>query len=45
MLVMNIDVELKHLARERDALLESKWKIFSENQNLEATISRFKIPN
>jgi hypothetical protein len=45
MLVTNIDVEFNHLAREHDALLERKWNFFSENQNLEAIISQFRIAN
>ncbi len=45
MLVTNIDMEFRHLAREHDALLESKWKLMDENQDLEAIISRFRIVN
>jgi hypothetical protein len=38
-------MDFRHLAREHDALLESKWKLMDENQDLETIISRFRIVN
>ncbi len=45
MLVMNINVEFKHLVVEHDALLESNRKFLDEKGDLEATISQFRIAN